>query len=156
LRVTRPRAAHECARHGADDRVVDELGLAHARVRGRVGARRGDADVGAPVGHHRAHDLRVRGDQLDGELLARVEAREERGDERLGGRVARREPDDGPAVLDAGHHLADVVGGLEQRARVLIEPAPGGRQRDAARRPLEQARADLRLERGQALGQRRL
>ena len=59
-------------------------------------------------------------------------------------------------VADAGHHLADLVGGLEQRARVPVQPAPGGGQRDAARRALEQARADLGLERREPLGQRRL
>jgi hypothetical protein len=77
-------------------------------------------------------------------------------DERLGRGVAGRQPDDVAAVADPGHHLADVVGALQERARVLVEAPSGGGQRDAARRALEQAGADLRLQRREALRQRRL
>ena len=119
-----------------------------------VGSRGGDADVGPPVGDQRAHDLRVGGHQLDRELLARVEVGQQRRDERLGRRVAGGQAHDGAGLADPDHDLGDLVGGLQQRARVAVQPPPGSGEGHAARRALEQARSDLGLERRQALGQR--
>jgi hypothetical protein len=54
------------------------------------------------------------------------------------------------------HDLGDLVGGLEQRARVPVQAAASWRQCHAACRALEELRADLGLERRQTLGQRGL
>jgi hypothetical protein len=108
------------------------------------------------VGDQRTHDLRVRRHELDGELLARVEVGQQRRDERLAGRVAGGQAHDGSRVPDADHDLGDLVGCLQQRARVPVQPPSGRRESDAARRSFEQSRTDLGLQRRQALGQRRL
>jgi hypothetical protein len=55
-------------RDGADDRVVGQHDLAHARIGRVVGPRRRDAEVGAAVRDERADDLRVRGDELDRDI----------------------------------------------------------------------------------------
>jgi hypothetical protein len=119
-----------------------------------VGARRGHAEVRAPVGDERPHHLAVGSHELDGELP--FQAGEHRRHERLGGRVARGEAHDVARALDAEHHLGDLVGGVQQPARMRVQPAPRPREDDAVRRAVQQPGADLRLQGGQALGQRRL
>jgi hypothetical protein len=121
-----------------------------------AGPRGRDTEVRAAVGDERAHHLRVGIDELDRRRPALARPGQHVGHERLGGRVTGRQPHERTGVADPGHDLADLVGQIEQRPGMAVEPAPRGGQRDAAWRALEQLRADLRLERREPLGQRGL
>ena len=78
------------------------------------------------------------------------------GHERLAGGVAGGEPQRRGLVAHPGEQLLDPGRVLEQRAGLLVDPAAGGGERDAARRALEQRLAGELLEALQALGERRL
>ena len=96
-------------------------------------------------------------DELDGELLAR----------RPGGRASPRRTPRSPSGWPPAARPSPVwrmpaitsptwsAASSSGRA-CAVQPPSGGRERHAARRALEQPRADLGLQRGQALGERRL